>query len=568
MIKNLKTYNRFNKVEKEKKWKREKFKLKKLLLTTVTAVVILTSCVYNNHFDSKPVVPNVQVEQVLENEVDVIEKQEYELTELDEYAKKIIGSDISLTSDKVAQLNKDIYELENEYAYNEISNVEAAYKRYQQSTSKENSINSIIKNNKVDADELYNLVLKNNKAYLESDRYTLYTEFDNSTIKEIVNNLVYAINIELANNEFPDQIDDLSINLSQLTVFKSPTMANAYITEDNCLVVSLSSVETMKGVSGNKLADKIVYAHEAEHFLQKGAKESRDIAGANSIYGFCRSFEDLKVNSLYYNWLIEGSAESLGAKMFDSDPTTYKYKIGYINSLTLAKLTDQQFQIDDIERTTQQSSLDYVFNMFNATTYSQKIEILNMLEAIEIVQEEPEDFMNLYKERLGHEIAEADLVELKVNLKNNLCTTMSKIFYTNLSERLQKGDAKVEDVFMLIATYESKLNTHIAYGKQENYSTRKEFINNYVTIQDMFFNELANSLNLKIDDIKGAYEAYNDSIEVESTLFSYVYNYKLDNRLLDKDKNAFLSNIFNKTLYQKTISINKVLQSQQSINVK
>ena len=248
----------------------------------------------------------------------------------------------------------------------------------------------------------------------------------------------------------------------------------------------------------------------------------------------------------------------------------YKTKIGYIDTLTFSLLLNEDFKPYDIERLTQQQSLDKVFETFHCETEEQKMEFLNMMEAINIIQEEPEDFMSIYENKiLGHEASDDDLATMKVELKNGVCTTITKYFYRSLTEKLARENISVSDIFSLISIFEADMNVHITYAKDGAYEARKDFFDNYSNIQNNFFSELAKSLGVSFDDVLGAYQQYNGAIEVKLDLsFEPAVYDKMDIECLSNEKDNFVNKIFRNTINNKTASIQEVGKINQNVNQK
>ncbi len=575
MIKNFKSYERLNREGRKPKRKRGKFKLAVLITTAVLTISTLASCMvpikrHETNYNSKPAYTETIVEEKSDYEQALDDLlNNYDESKVDEYYQSIINSKLQLTAEQRNALVSSIESVEPEYAYSDIYDVESAYNRYQQVNIYDSEVDNVLANRHLDLDKIVNIVKANNAKY-KADNFVFYQEFSDQEIRDILTVIVDTINYELDNNTFSATLDDLSQNIASLKIFKSPTLDNAAVTDDNCLLVSLSSMESMKNIADNENADKIVLAHEAEHLIQKISGRARNEMGVERAYGYNLSFKDLPVNSLYQNWLIEGSAENLACKIYDSAPTTYKTKIGYIDTLTFSLLLNEDFKPYDIERLTQQQSLDKVFETFHCETEEQKMEFLNMMEAINIIQEEPEDFMSIYENKiLGHEASDDDLATMKVELKNGVCTTITKYFYRSLTEKLARENISVSDIFSLISIFEADMNVHITYAKDGAYEARKDFFDNYSNIQNNFFSELAKSLGVSFDDVLGAYQQYNGAIEVKLDLsFEPAVYDKMDIECLSNEKDNFVNKIFRNTINNKTASIQEVGKINQNVNQK
>lgn len=577
MIHNLKIYKKYKDFYKNKILHRLKFsKLIKLILpvsTVMCVTTIFSGCVTDQAKsfskdesidNNNPIFDNDSSSNFSNSSTSDIENDKYVIEEPD-HDSQLIYDNVRFNEFQLDELDESINAIKTEYAYSDLYDVEAAYNKYQEMEYYDAS--SIIPSltfyhdNKIDANTLYNVILDNNKQYLLDNEFSTYEEMDSDFIKHVCEIIASTINKELETNTFSTNLDDLLLNLNDLKIFKSLTLTNAYITDDNCLTFSPTGIDAMESITGYDFVQDIIISHETEHLIQKLSTETREKQKITRGYGYNVEFEDLEVNSLYHNWLIEASAENLATDLYDVDPITYKTKVGYLNSLTFTQILKNDFKVRDIERLTQQQSLSKVFDTFGCDSDDEKIELLNLLAAINILQEEPEDFMNLYKEKILNkaDITESELVDLKVNLKNGICTTLSKYFYENLASKIYEDGLDARDIYALISIFEMDLGGHISYFDQNGYEARREFFENYVTIQDQFFDIMGQSLGYSGEEIEKSYQSYNASIEVKvDTMFSSAEYDDIIISNLSDEKNQFITEMFKQYINIKTLSIDEV----------
>jgi hypothetical protein len=260
-----------------------------------------------------------------------------------------------------------------------------------------------------------------------------------------------------------------------------------------------------------------VYSHEVEHLLQRVSTETKQALGVERAYGFCRIFPDLAVNPLYFDWFLEASAEKLAAALYDSAPMVYATRIGYLDSLIYAGMLRADVSPVDIPRLSQQHGLARVYEVFGLDTYDRQVEFLNMMWAINIIQESPEDFMGAYAQQLGHgpdyEFSEDEQLALIIAMKNSICLTFSKYFYENLAGIMVGKSVSLADLFLLISTWEADLNYHITYTDETRYDSIKDFLDGYTGIQAAFFEHAAAGLGIKPEELRESYNAYNATIQ-------------------------------------------------------
>lgn len=570
MINNLNVYERMKRKETKKK-KRKKFKL--LIITGILTITTLTSCVINhNNYENKYSGggnSNVQEVIVVKSESEIAVEnllKSYENKEIDEYSQKIIDSYFTISSADAQYITSQIQSMPTNYAYSELYDVNTAYKTYMNMSEFSGVVYPILESGRVDADELYQLVVKNNITYKENNPYSIYTKLDDKYIREYCDIVADSVNA-LLDKGWEHNLEDLSYNLQHLCMFKSATGSNAFISNDGCLVVQPSNLDMMKAISNNENADKIAIAHETVHLFQRISTDHKEALGIGMGYGFSYSFDNVKVNSLFNKWYEEATAETIASSLYNSHPTTYSTMISYLNSIRYVHGMKADFDIESLEKLSIQNDIDAVFDAFGCKTEEEKMELLKVFFSINIIQQQPEDFMTLYEEQvLGHEMTEEELIQLQIELKTGICQYLTKQFYANLSTRIAGERIELEDIFKLVSTLESTLNTHLKYTMDERYGTYEIFFDEYITIQNLLFQKIADNLNLSIDDIIVAYNEYNGQMEIlnDNMLRETVYE-QIEVPWLSSAAQDVVQDKHEETSGKKTIAINEYLNIAQNV---
>jgi hypothetical protein len=473
----------------------------------------------------------------------------------------LLAQTVSLSSEELAALEETVKALTVAYPFGEISGLESAYARYKTMPIYDGGeALGPLKTLPLTPDRLYKIVKANNAAYVEAQTFSKSIPLDDDYILWACEIVSDTINRELA--DFDGNLDDIDANLADLKMFQNQagTLSNALLTDDNCMKFAPVQMKAMLGISSNELAAPIIVAHETEHVIQKLSTETRSAQEITRGYGFCVAWEDQAVNSLYLVWFIEAAAEKLAVSLYDSDPLTYKTKIGYLDSLTLLNLL-RGAGVKDTPRLTQHSDIERVFALFGTQTEDDRLELLRMLYAIEVIQEDPDDFMSGYAERLGHEVSTEEAVELKIELKNALCQTVSKYFYRNLAQLIAANAMTLREVFYLISTLESDLNLHISYNDESRREIITPFLENYVSLQQAFFEELSQGLNLTGEELRDRFTAYHCRLSVPNNGFI-----KKDEWVgitispLSREANLFLDGFYTTVSQKKTVPLQKMAE--------
>lgn len=401
----------------------------------------------------------------------------------------------------------------------------------------------------ITSDELYNIVLKNNKEYKKNVKTSIYKELDNSEIKEICELIVETVNKYIKENKDIKE-DRVKCVLSNLKLYKqTSTVANAFVTDDNCLIISPNMLQVADLINGKGTRED-VFIHEIIHFLQKGCNcDLNKNTNLKRNFGFSYTFKNLEVNSLDFTWIYEASAEKNMMNSTGHDPLVYKNMIGYLESLSLVNLLNDSYSVNDTEELSFKRNLNDLYDYFGVTTDKEKKEILNLMYSIEIMQQAPIDFYNLLEKTTGKTKSSALTDEVNYTVKVSICETLTKLFYKNLAKNLVNKYATLEDVFYLISLFENDLNSHIKYKDSTKYIYNERFIETYLNIQYNFFYELSKTLDLSQEEIENKFDEYTAHTKDGN-------NYSLN--FLSKEKIAYLEEREEAMNLSATVSIRDV----------
>lgn len=435
------------------------------------------------------------------------------------------------------------------YSYEEFYNIDAAIKKYNEVKNIKVQKHSHTLSS-ISVDALISSVKNNNKKYLEQKKkeYTaaFYEEFNENELRNICTIIVDEINYFKDNVGLYD-IEETKCVLGSLKILKKTTMTNAYITDDNCLMISPSMIDTLKikTISSNQDVFKDTVCHEAIHLMQKGCTDTNEI---RYCIGNSYKSENLSINPLYFQWFLEGSAEKLSNNYTKDNPLVYNYYISYINSLSLSTILKSNNYVNQIEETTLNRTLSSLFDAFDCKTEKDKKEIIKMMYSLDIIERgiNVEDFINSLNAKITDDYSE-EMVRIKRNLKTSVCETLTKSFYKNLATIVKDNNVPLQDIFFLITVFEADLDTHLTYTDESKYEDNIGFIEKYVKIQNNFFAYLSSSKNISQDDIETIYNDYG--IYRNSGEKNYTLSY------LNSEKKDFIEFMINELKNNKTEQI-------------
>lgn len=429
------------------------------------------------------------------------------------------------------------YDFENLYNWDNVLN---EYNKLSLTNKHDKGLSSIT------VDELMNKVLKNNEKYKNDNKSSIYKNLDKKEFRELCKFIVKVVNDFIRDNNSID-VNRIKCILGDLKIFsqKSST-ANAFVTDDNCFIISPNMLEIAKWRNGGN-TDKDVFIHEINHLLQKGCNcDLKKNKNLKVNFGISYSFKNQKLNSLKYTWLYDSSAEKNMMNYTGHKPLVYENKIGYLESLSLVNITNENYNVNDTEKLSFKRDLNDLYNYFNVNSEKDKREILNMMYSLEVMLEGRSDFYEIYSEQTGIKKNDSLVDEINYNLKASICETLTKLFYRNLSNNIKDKNVTLGDIFYLIHLFENDINNHMLCNNDVNYDYNKNFMNAYVEIQNSFFSSLAKNINYSQNDIIELFNNYTVNVKISDnvTVLNYSLNFLSKNKInyLNKRQKALIKN--------------------------
>lgn len=446
---------------------------------------------------------------------------QYDGTEETAEDAALLDTPVSLTADSAAALLKTLAAAEVVYPYGDITDLQASYDRYlaMELPWTDDADYGGLSRIPLKDGELLEIVRANNEEFLaiRSIETSLYRPLEDEYLQWVCEVLTDTFNRELTERDFGAQLASIDWTISSLKILRGATMDNASVTRGALMQVNQAATDAMSAISENDLAPYMTITHEGEHLLQSVSVPAQEALGLDQGFGFCYSWEELPVNALYTSWFVEASAERLAAYFYDTEPATYATMISYLDSLTvLAALTG--VEPIEVPRLSQQGTLEAVFDLFERRTEEEQMEFLNLLYAVQVIQQTPDDFWESYTAQTGKTREnEGELIEVQRNLKTAACLSMSRIFYEALAQLLSENTLTLREVFYLICSWEFDLNLHLGYADETRLDTASAFLEGYPAMQEVFFVALAEGMDVDAETLTGLYYAAHCRAHVPKT---------------------------------------------------
>lgn len=461
---------------------------------TNTSSSITNTTEDNNNYSSSSVIESdntdntINVEKINETERSFIQK------------KSVINTSFSKTMDVINNTKINCN-------YSDLFEIDKALQTYN-SYKRESTINTnkIINNNQVDKEKLKQTIIKNSNISIDEDIL-------NRCVNIIKNNVDYFIK---DNNV---DINTLENNLEQLKVKTDTDFAYAsYSSSNNTLSVNPKIMDTLskqKNLSVDETYERIV-GHEVNHLLQAETRKHVDDNNCTEWFGPCFKGDILNVNSLYWEWYIEATAEQL---IVDKDkydePFVYPYEIEALDGLKIATLLNDK-DITGLERLSFSNNLDDFYKYFNCNSEYEKKEILEMFYKLNLICKDSftstsADFYNYYEKKNGSRLSGEEKDKFLYNVITSVCIDETKIFYKNLITSISNKECKLEDVLHLISIEEDELARLSKVGVKEYDDDYTKFLESYMGIQKSFFEELSIFYGKTSEEIQEIYDKYHIS---------------------------------------------------------
>ena len=388
----------------------------------------------------------------------------------------------------------------------------------------------------VDSDNLFSVVKKNNKDFRNgSVEKNFYKEFSDKKLKEYCQMISAAVNWRIENDTDFD-FDRVGCLLGNLKILEKNSMnMGGFNPENGVLTIVPSMIKAHSKTHKNGTTPKQTITHEAMHIMQSGCCDTYSSDGCRLI-GISYKFGDLTVNPLFIPWLYEGSAELNTSHLLNIEPTTYTSYIDYIESINLATLLNEELPARQTENVSFHHDADVLYKQLG---FDDEKKAADFLYSIEIVSEKPDEFFKAYE--TIDKIPENKSEFVNKEIKPIVCETISIIFYKNLAEALTKKEMSLNDIFYLISMHELDTQKRVNVRAQEERIMYKPYIDEYIKLQNSFFEML---------------QKYTDS-NIKEYFLTYRINYE-DNGLfanaaldfIDEDKKQYLADR-NESLYNK-----------------
>lgn len=430
--------------------------------------------------------------------------------------------------------------------------IDRAVEQYQNTEmSKEYNTDLLDGNNKVDETKLYESIIRNNEALKEKGKNsinTFYKDLSPNDIKNLCHTIATVINNICSDSQMPS----VATTLSKLTMFqKNGSSSNAYVTNNLTFVYnpSMSSMYSdMQQIKDSTISEedvkKSIIVHEISHIIQYATGDQNDQNGLE--IGFCRMYnlpnteKKVPIDSLYYDWYLEGTAELKAAKYMNMEPGTYQKKISYINSIDLSRIfSSGEVNIEDLDTT---KNIDEVFKKLNLVSEEEQNNFLELMYSIELTQSSADEFWEYYQEQTAQSLSTEEINHLKMQIREDAIINLSNNYYSGLIKSIKDGNIKdLDTLFFMMRTWEADAYNHLQYNNnKDSLRHASRYLLWSDNIQNEIFSMVGRSNNLTQDEVSEMYNTYNMFTEENGQIIA-----NCDLTSFSEQKQSFILNLAN-----------------------
>ena len=377
-----------------------------------------------------------------------------------------------------------------------------------------------------DSEILYNLILTNTKDYLQDkNEYKSILEIEDSSVREYVIKVIKDILRRVIESQERDDIHQLSTLKVVIGSLEEDTLGE-FRSDENLIVIGLNNI-LRKSLSIDDVYMTIYDClnHEFNHARQ-GSGEEKEIGTS---------------------FLMESSAESYNYNVLKSDyvPMNKNYSFGYSyleerkyeSKLFLLSLVDNSKDIESYYEAIYRGDKEAFFNFLNAKTRKDKEEILQGIWLADGVLLRNDYWMRVIKSNNLQDFGDRNITEI---LTNDAMGTFESIIFKRsirglIENNIQKRELSLEENlilyhFILLNILDTASYSAYNYVTCEaSYTYYQEFLENYLEIEETFFNFLSTFYRVSLEEVKSKYTSLDKERLVNNI------NKVVSGKVIDKD---------------------------------
>jgi len=463
---------------------------------------------------------------------------------LSEKDREMLNARITISEEIASEMLEFLSSIEVTYLHSELFEIERALSQYANMNFRSPASNEIVRNNRVNAIDLYNRVLENNRNHPGNNQI-----IDNDTLRVVVDILTTMINEKL-DGEASIDTNILDHTLKNLKIFEYFSFGRAYVEyHDSVLNINFRAIEDLQTLNPNENMLERIIRHEAIHLIQIDYVNNDQF---DYRLGINYSYNNLVVNPLYWEWFVEGSAEKLSLKP-GQEPFEYYNRIQDIQTMVLATILNENTTPTTLAELSLQNDLEKFFEHFHVADQQGKEEIIKMMFAYELRYNENEGFAQNYERQNNNRFGIIARDHYAIQTKPSIAQTLTRVFYRNLTKTLVDNSMSLNEIYILISLFETEMNRITRYNDTNREQENEAFLENYIRIQDNFWEMISQENEFSKEQLKDLFTSYHDVYFSERNRTSITIQIEA----LSNENNEFLQHLSDNRDNARTTNINR-----------
>lgn len=405
---------------------------------------------------------------------------------------------LSVSQDACAAFADRLARIECEYPYHEYFGMAEMFdKLYAYQPVENHRYTALDSAGRLTAAHLAEIVKKNNAVFLNEQetatgssfsKLSAYAELEDSLLDRICTLIVCVVDKMF--DRFPDiDRDRVLCNLGYLKILHEERSTSLHLAAvDNEMLMKihdqmLSAADLMMG----EHAIRNTIVHETMHILQYGCA-CENIENCIMRQGFSYHFDSEEHNAASYLWMVEGSAEKEMSLLVGEDTMTYDTKIGYIETMDYTVFLQKDVPAYYCGSLMFYPDPEKLFGLFGCRTREEKLEVADLMRAVEILQNMPKDFKNTLAKDTDLDMTDEDVQsEIRFRMKPEICRFFTKYFYAALIDCAAREEMTENDLYCLLRLFEGLLDYHLGLWDGRNPEINKPFLTDYSALRSELF---------------------------------------------------------------------------------
>lgn len=404
------------------------------------------------------------------------------------------GEPVVITEEALAAFLETIDGIRMDYPYSEFYGTDLLFDVLNADLSvPEHTYSALDETGAISAVHLSAVIKQNSTAFLAEQTETALIQ-PTDAVRSAVCFLITQAGLEMSSRLPEMDLSRIACNLGRMCLLVNEWQdAPVTLTDNMVMCLNPAAAQAVTGEAENA-AVRDALLQEVMHILQFGCACER-IEGCTRRAGVSYRFGNAEQNGIDWPWFYNGAAAQYVSQLTGKIPSAYASMANYVRTLDLVSFLQDSVPANLAEELAFGSDTGRLFSLFACESTEDQFEIANMMRAIDIIQNTPQDFFSVYCESFDLDPSDGSVAaDLHYRLRPAICLTLSRVFYKNLANAaLSHPEMTESDVYCLINLFEQALDYHLGLTKNTMVAVNAPFQVQYRMMRTAFFETLVDS---------------------------------------------------------------------------